>query len=810
MKFWSLFILIITFISCKYDNTTSTQLIDFVPEETFAIVSIDNFDDLNSGLNNNDMYGLISNSNFHHELSQKLDLFIYFKPTHKTLLCFSKDENNYTHYTLITKNEHDILQTDSLTNYIGETLTYKNKKILKHTTNNVFYSTINDSILMISTSLKLIENSNTKKGIHPELEKLYHTSDQEKPLSVLLNIKDKTSFNSFFVNDSIKTKHLSNYISVDIDISQKEILINGVTKAEDSSESLINIFKNLIPQKNQMASITPSSADGFLSFTFNDYNLFKENLNKFNRIDSLDSSTFLFDNIKEVGIIYEEGEKAVILNSIDSGLTQEALLSEQSLISNFRQTDIFSFSDKDLFLEVFYPLITFDKASHYCIIENFFVFGDTIEILQNIISSYQNKTTFDNGQYYKDIESQLSDQSSFLTAVNGIGLKQILIKNLQENLDINLNDYRASALQFVYDNNFAHVNGVIKKSSKKGLEYSVSEELNIKLDADLLIDPQLVTNHYSKEKEIVVQDINNNLYLISNKGKILWKKRINGQVLGKIEQIDIYKNGRLQLLFATPHRIYLIDRNGNDVAPFPSNFNDEITQPLSVFDYDNKKNYRLLVTQGKNVIMYNALARVVKGFTFKSAKSEIIQQPQHFRIGSKDYIVIKTDDQLYILNRTGKARINPKTSNNYSDQLVYIYKNKFTTTSKDGQLISIDEKGNVTSQNLNISELHSIDATSKTLVAQYENKLRIKDRIVELDYGTYSKPKIFYINDKIYVSVTDLQAQKIYLFDSQAKMLSNFPVYGNSQIVLDKIDTDNNLEFITKGESNGILIYKIN
>ena len=34
--------------------------------------------------------------------------------------------------------------------------------------------------------------------------------------------------------------------------------------------------------------------------------------------------------------------------------------------------------------------------------------------------------------------------------------------------------------------------------------------------------PQFVKNHITKQKEIVVQDINNNLYLISNKGKIIW------------------------------------------------------------------------------------------------------------------------------------------------------------------------------------------------------------------------------------------------------------------------------------------------
>ena len=122
-----------------------------------------------------------------------------------------------------------------------------------------------------------------------------------------------------------------------------------------------------------------------------------------------------------------------------------------------------------------------------------------------------------------------------------------------------------------------------------------------------------MVNHLNKQKEIVVQDIKNNLYLISNSGKILWKKQLEGPVLGTIEQIDIFKNGRLQLLFATPHKVYLIDRNGKDVAPFPGNFNDVITQPLSVFDYDKDKNYRLLVTQGKNILMYDKNLKEVKG-----------------------------------------------------------------------------------------------------------------------------------------------------------------------------------------------------
>jgi hypothetical protein len=208
--------------------------------------------------------------------------------------------------------------------------------------------------------------------------------------------------------------------------------------------------------------------------------------------------------------------------------------------------------------------------------------------------------------------------------------------------------------------------------------------------------------------------------------------------------------------------------------------------------------------------MYDQKGKTVKGFTFKNAESALIHQPQHIRIGRNDYLLFKTDSKLYILDRIGKTRVSLKKNYNYSNQAVYLYNNKFTTTTKDGKLVTIDIKGNTSEQDLQLTDIHNIETTSKTLVAQSENKLIIKTKTLELDYGNYSDPEIFYINDKIYVSVTDLQSKKIYLFDSQAKSISNFPVYGNSRITLDNIDKDRNLEFVTKGDDNTIIIYQIN
>ncbi|MGC1204469.1 MAG: ribonuclease HII [Flavobacteriaceae bacterium] len=810
MRFFCFAILLALVFSCSNTGSQKSKLIDFVPENADVIIKTLNLESLKSSLNNSDFLQKLSQTKSYKNLQYNLQILSLLKPKSAVLICFSKDENDSLQFSIISKYDTELFVTDALKNYMQESLIYKNKSIIKSTFNNsIFYSTIIDSTFFASSSKSITDAVFNEKNKDIDFDKIYSTTANDKTASIIIK-PNNLLVKSFFPNDSLNLDTFTNYIAVDVDISQDDIFINGITKASDSSESLISVFKNSIPQENTIQTVTPSNSDGFMSFTFDNFKIFEENLAKFNKNDSFINNTSLFDNIIEVGVIYEGENRAIVLNTLDIITTKDALLSEQNKIETYRQIDIYAHSKPELFSSTFSPLLTFKNASKYCVLDNFFVFANSMEMLQNIIANYQNKTTISERRYFKNIKENLTDESSLLIVVNPSLLTDILIKNGFENSDYKFDSYNTSALQFIYDINFAHVNGIIKKSKTKAQLNSISEELNIKLENDLLNAPQFVINHVTKEKEIVVQDVNNNLYLISNKGKILWKKRLHGPVLGRIEQIDIYKNGRLQLTFATPNRVYVIDRNGKDVAPFPGKFNDAITQPLSVFDYNNDKNYRLLVTQGKNILMYNVAAKLVEGFNFKAANGAIISQPKHFRIGSKDYISFKTKDKLYILNRVGATRVTPKTTSNFSNEGVYVYQNKFVTTSDKGDLFSVDSKGNTSIVNYSLSENHTIETTIKTLVLQNENKLTINSRTIELDFGNYTKPKIFYLNDKIYIATTDLQSQKIYLYDSQAKLIDNFPVYGNSIIDLNNIDKDRNLEFVTKGENNSIILYQIN
>lgn len=809
-RFWLLIPFILIFMGCENDSTISSNLIRFVPENASIIVKTKSIEGLKSVFKNNSLLNALSEYKSVKLLESKINYLNYLKPSENMLLCFGTSDTDSLQISLVTKYHKELFQLDSVPNRTVETYTYNDLTISKTTLNKqIIYSTVKDSIFFASNDQRLTEAVfNGDKAVNKDLETIYKTANPEKSVSVLINTTHKKLIPSFFLDDALNQLPVSDYFMLDGDLSQDQLLFNGITKSLDSSKNLISVFKNTIPQENQVSKICPPDVDSFMSFTFGNYKNFYENLLKFKKQDTLVASS-LFDTAIEIGVIYRGAEQAIIVKSLDATAMRDLLLTQNAL-ENYRDVTIYPYENPELFANHFAPFITYKQASKYANIDEFFVFTESDGLMKDIISSYQNTATLAETAAFQNIMGHLSDESSLFVYANASSLNHLLNTNFSEDKNLKLDAYKASAIQFIQDTDFAHVNMIIKKNKGKAVANSVAEDISITLDNDLLTEPQFVNNHTNSEMEIVVQDVKNNLYLISNDGKVIWKKQLEGRLLGRVEQIDMYKNGRLQLAFATPHRVYVLDRNGKDASQFPLKFNDAITQPLSVFDYDNKRNYRLMVTQGKSVLMYDSKGKTVHGFTYKKAENTINTQPRHFRIGRKDYIVFVQGNELEILDRVGKTRIKVKNNISFSGNDIFLYDNKFTTTTDKGDLIQIDDNGKMSSLNLNLGEKHGITATSKTLVTMSDNILNIKSHKIELDYGVYTAPKIFYLKDKIYVSVTDLQTKKIYVFDSLGALIDNFPVYGNSSIEMDNIDDGRGLEFVTKGDSNSILIYHIN
>ena len=99
--------------------------------------------------------------------------------------------------------------------------------------------------------------------------------------------------------------------------------------------------------------------------------------------------------------------------------------------------------------------------------------------------------------------------------------------------------------------------------------------------------------------------------------------------------------------------------------------------------------------------------------------------------------------------------------------------------------------------------------TTKTLVTLSENILTIKGVPVILPYANFTSPQIFYFNDTLYISVTNIDSSKVYLFFSSGKLVNGFPVYGNSSVDISNIDSDKNLELVVKSEKDSFILYEI-
>jgi outer membrane protein assembly factor BamB len=313
-----------------------------------------------------------------------------------------------------------------------------------------------------------------------------------------------------------------------------------------------------------------------------------------------------------------------------------------------------------------------------------------------------------------------------------------------------------------------------------------------------------VKNHINNKSELIIQDENDILHLINSSGQIEWSKKIEGQVLNEIHQIDSYKNGKLQFLFATKNKLYLVDRKGRNVGKFPLKFNDDITQPISVFDYDNNKNYRVLITQNNELFMFDSKGGRVRGFDYIK-NEEIINSPKHFRISNKDLIVFKTRDDLKIINRRGRPRIETKTKFNFSSGNVFQFGNTIVTQTSKNEIIEIDLKGNTKiidsySSDMNFSSLKNI------MVVNSGNTIFSKMNKSDLKFGKYSNLKIYNSDKFTLISIFDNQNKEAYLFDKDLNMFDDFPIKSESFINfrLNK----NYFEFAFKTENKSIKFYK--
>ena len=188
---------------------------------------------------------------------------------------------------------------------------------------------------------------------------------------------------------------------------------------------------------------------------------------------------------------------------------------------------------------------------------------------------------------------------------------------------MNLNDYPFIGFSGVINENIALLDFDYSKLNQSKETNDIFTEFFLTFENEINSDPIWLKNHINNQYDFAFQDSENYLYYYSNKGNQYWKKKIPKKIIGDIKQIDIYKNGRLQIIFRTEDRLYVLDRNGNEVKELSFEIDSgENNIPISIFDYEKNRNYRFLVTNDNIIEMFDSRGKKVSGFkpnTFESS-----------------------------------------------------------------------------------------------------------------------------------------------------------------------------------------------
>ncbi len=780
----------------------------------------------------------------------------------------------------------DLLGDESIVNerkYDSETLfdVSGNPAIL----HGKFTFTCVNGILLVGTSSMLVEhavrsiNSGSDPSEDKELERVRATAGRYVNANIYLNYpRVHKLFYPYLNEDSwselLGISRLASWGELDLDIKEDALILSGMSVAGSEENLFLNAFATQTPVKIELHEMMPSGTSSFLHLGISDREQFadqmkdylvglgkwtkigqeQEALQKKYGLDPLGDLMMLIDNelawFSMEGVTNHPEEEIFVVETRSQSETSDVVL---QWIEQYHQVNTFDMSsyrflyklDEQTSFNIYRMPEFYSKGllpgrlfnSYFTLYENYLIFGPSVEVLSRLL--YQNvlQKTFISDPVFKDMSDYLSNRSNvtfFFKPFHYLDYrKEVLNKETSEKLDameLFLRRIPGVVVQYSSEDGMFYQSISFKYASQiKEKALTVWESL---MDSSSVSKPSLVVNHNTNEKEIFIQDASNKIYLINSTGRILWKLKLEGPLLGEVHQVDLYKNGRLQYLFNTSGKLHLIDRNGNYVERFPVSLRSEATAPLALFDYDNSGDYRIFIPGiDRKIYLYDIYGNVVTGWKFEKTESIVTTAPQHYRIGVKDFILVKDHTRAYFLDRQGNERIKPKSRVMFSernpftlDMNIMEERPRWISTDTSGNVVCVYMDGKVSTlleQKLPSDHLFRMQDMDMDGVPEYifasgdELSLlkqdgarlfsyRVKDRISEM-------PDIYKFSAAdIKIGITDRSRKRIYLINSDGSLYEGFPLEGTTRFSIGYFaGSDSRFNLIVGSENNFLYNYSI-
>ena len=768
-----LIILLFIFFSCNNEKDDSL-IIDEIPDNPLLVLSIDNVSDLDYKTIN--FISKSTNLNF--------DDINLLNPTQELIYSFHNSGKNNLNGIIIQKSE--LIDIDPV--HVSDTIIYNESIILNY---KDFFISKKSEYVIISKEKLLVENvlrdaTFNKNDSFKDFKRLHSSKTKNISLTTSENYKN-LKFN--LKNENIS--NFSNWIQYEFDLENDDINILGVSH-RDKGNREINIIERLDKSKSDIIKIVPNNFSSFKRMSFNK-DIIQDNYNKFINNQSIKEKRLdsIFNDVKEIGEIIINKEAILIFKYDDFDLDE--LLEKFDPLNKYREQIIYD--GKNINLSDF-DILNLKISNNYDFITNIddcLVLSNNLDLIQNLILNYNNQSVIFNDENFNKFLESVPNKTTFFEIINN-----------SKNENYENFPFWFSNFELKDENNFKSIYTTpsfdLKKNKSLNLKFSK------KFQKKIIINPTFIDNYKLGEKNIILQDSDLNLILLGLDEKVIFKKQLNSKIVSEIFQVDLYKNNRLQFIFLTETDLLVLDIKGNLVKKIALK-KSVSNKYLSVFDYDNNRDYRFVIQIGNTLKMLDSKFKNVKGFKRNKVKSDIQQKLKHIRIMNKDYLILVTQDGVpFIYDRRGNIRIKLPKNLIIDQNDFYVNSNALVTINNLNQLVRVEINGDISSKQLS-NEKHKIFANENNLLIQSKAKISINNNEFDIPYGNFSGLNIFGKKDKTYYHLRDEDNNQSYLFNKIGK-IKGFPIFSKSNV---DIKFEKNQDMITcVGDDNEILLYTIN
>lgn len=178
--------------------------------------------------------------------------------------------------------------------------------------------------------------------------------------------------------------------------------------------------------------------------------------------------------------------------------------------------------------------------------------------------------------------------------------------------------------------------------------------LPIIIDSTIVLPkgPYEIYDVAKKEPVYLAQLPNNQLQYLDKNKKGIWTIPFNSPICGAVEQIDIYNNGKLQMLFIAGDKLYLLDRAARFVNGYPVKLSHKVIYGPKIVELDENISFMTL-NEDNSISQYTLDGKRVKGWSDIKAPEFIKELPTLEKLGAKRYWVLRSQLSTRLYNLDG-------------------------------------------------------------------------------------------------------------------------------------------------------------